>query len=344
MIKWSAKADRQKWLEQMIQSGDWDSVKKLRKGTVHRQGRLRTQSGILAESCGRAETIAKYHAQVQWRALLANAALPTEPTLGPTLPICVDIFSAPELHVVLAHLRCQRAAGHDDVPPEFWKILAASVEATTHLLELCSSVWIDKDIPPEWRHAVVTAVFRQGHEALPENYRPISLLTVGYKVLAPLLLNRLRHGGCEQRLRRSQFGFRPDRRASDAIFIAQRLIDTALAERDGKLSMIWLDWAKAFDRIDHAAMVVAVKRFGLPSEFVCLVTAIYRERTFVVREGHCESTAHRQDSGIAQGFPLSPYLFIIVLSVIFADVDAKIAADHRAQQFLREVTVTTDLS
>ena len=52
-----------------------------------------------------------------------------------------------------------------------------------------------------------------------------------------------------------------------------------------------------------------------------MVNAIYSNRTFSIRDCGVTSTTHPQCSGIAQGCPLSPYLFIIVLTVIFQDVD-----------------------
>ena len=50
-----------------------------------------------------------------------------------------------------------------------------------------------------------------------------------------------------------------------------------------------------------------------------MVAAIFDHRTFCVRDGGQSSKAHFQRAGIAQGCPLSPYLFVIVMSVIMRD-------------------------
>ena len=67
--------------------------------------------------------------------------------------------------------------------------------------------------------ATVVFLFKKGDASLPENLRPISLLPVGYKVVASMIRKRLQHGGAEQRMRPTQFGFRPGRSEIDAITI-----------------------------------------------------------------------------------------------------------------------------
>ena len=64
---------------------------------------------------------------------------------------------------------------------------------------------------------------------MAENYRPISLLAVGYKIMASIILGRLKSGGVEKKLSNSQFGFRRQRSTADALFLVRRMIDAAIA-------------------------------------------------------------------------------------------------------------------
>ena len=57
-----------------------------------------------------------------------------------------------------------------------------------------------------------------------------------------------------------------------------------------------------------------------------------------VREGHVNSAARPQNAGIAQGCPLSPYLFIMVMTVILQD-----ARDLCGQYLRKPYVVTPDL-
>ena len=135
------------------------------------------------------------------------------------------------------------------------------------------------------------------------NYRPISLLAVGYKLFAALLLNRLRDSDAETRMSSTQFGFRAGRGTRDALFLARRLIDLAAGSKDFGLLFMALDWAKAFDSISPAAMCGALRRFGLPNEITDMIAEIYKERKFYVQEGKHSSSTRTQHFGILQGSP-----------------------------------------
>ena len=108
--------------------------------------------------------------------------------------------------------------------------------------------------------------------------------------------------------------------------MARRAIEQAWATREGEVTMLALDWAKAFDSISPAAMSCALRRFGLPDEFVAMVDAIYDNRRFHVKDCGNVSTWRTQRFGICQGCPLSPFLFVIVMTVMLEDVRDKLVA------------------
>ena len=138
-------------------------------------------------------------------------------------------------------------------------------------------------------------------------------------MFATLLLQRLQDAGAESRLTDSQFGFRRKRGTADALFAVRRHIELAWAQRGGHAAFIALDWAKAFDSIAPAALEAALLRFGVPQHLVTLIANVYSHREFVVVDANSESARYGQHSGISQGCPLSPFLFVMVMSVIIQD-------------------------
>ena len=140
------------------------------------------------------------------------------------------------------------------------------------------------------------------------NYRPISLLSTGYKLFAAVILGRLRAGGAEDRIWSSQFGFRSGRGTADAILLVRRIIEQVYERKDGQLLILSLDWAKAFDSIAPDRLLLSLRRFGIPEHFVQVIDAIYRDRRFFVKLGIHESEWYSQAYGIVQGCPLSPLL------------------------------------
>ena len=87
--------------------------------------------------------------------------------------------------------------------------------------------------------------------------------------------------------------------------IAERTQDT--------LHVLLLDWEKAFDKITHSSLIHTLRRYGLPEKLVQAVSSIYTNPTFAVKITGRTSAFKQQHSGIRQGCPLSPYLFLAVL-------------------------------
>ena len=87
-------------------------------------------------------------------------------------------------------------------------------------------------------------------------------------------------------------------------------------------------------------------RFGLPTAYIQVIGSTYRARYFVLKDGCQDSTQRQQRAGIAQGCLLSPYLFIIVQSVLLHDVDQRLGEQLRERQRVLvepDYVVCTDL-
>jgi hypothetical protein len=226
----------------------------------------------------RAETMAAYLEREQWRSRPAAAA--DGPALGPQLRVNLHDFSCKEVLWAIGKMANGKAPGPDDVPAEYWKCLAECPQTLGRLTEFLNLCWKQEQIPQAWRTALVSAIHKKGRTDACSNYRPISLLCVGYKVFAALLHKRLVDAGAEDRLSDSQFGFRSGHGTLDAIFVLRRRVELAWAQRSGRVLLLALDWKQAFDSIDPKAMVVGLSRFGVPEKMIRLIRSIYAGRIF----------------------------------------------------------------
>ena len=81
----------------------------------------------------------------------------------------------------------------------------------------------------------------------------------------------------------------------------------------------------AFDKLSHVGLISALTRFGLPQKYVDLIQDVYTDPTFEVKELNTRSATYPQGSGVRQGCPLSPYLFVMFLTVLMTDVKNELA-------------------
>ena len=325
-IRKAAKQNRREWLESMLAGGSWSAVRRLRRKPAVKPTQIKNERGELVDSHARSNTMADYFENVQWKVSLAELVPEMQYNLGDDLPVKCENFDIEELRAALRCLAAGKASGIDDIPPDFWKVMLQNDGALVILLDLCRTCWDQKDIPEDWRIATVVLLFKKGDAALPSNYRPISLLPVGYKVLAWMLQKRLQAGGAEERIRATQFCFRPKKSTAQALAIMRRIFDAAYSAGKPGMMALFLDWAKAFDRIKIDCLMAALQRFGVPQPLLQLIGAIYDKRMFILRDSSGNSTKRLQRAGIAQGCPLSPYLFILVQTVLLSDVDRIMAS------------------
>lgn len=93
------------------------------------------------------------------------------------------------------------------------------------------------------------------------------------------------------------------------------------AEQSGyKLCLILLDRETQFQRNIAGKQIEASDRLNVPDKIPRVIESIYRNLKFRIRDREGNSTNRKQRAGIRQGCPLSPYLFVCVMTVIVHDI------------------------
>ena len=71
----------------------------------------------------------------------------------------------------------------------------------------------------------------------------------------------------------------------------------------------FIDYAKAFECVDHNKLWKILKEMGIPDHLTCLLRNLYAGQEATVRTGHGTTDWFQVGKGILQGCILSPYLF-----------------------------------
>ena len=116
----------------------------------------------------------------------------------------------------------------------------------------------------------------------------------------------------EDLVSQTQYGFMPNRSTSHAIYILRRIQDYAEI-KGAQLSIAFLDWEKAFDKIQHDKLIIALQRLGFSDQYTDVIADCYSQPQFYVKDEFSCSDTKTQSWGIRQGCPLS----LITLSFCF---------------------------
>jgi len=225
-----------------------------------------------------------------------------------------------ELKEIIKKLKRRKAAGPDEIPIEILKELTD--KNLKRILKTIIHWWTEENISEEELKARVVLIYKKGDTNNFANYRPISLLNTLYKVIAAILQKRISET-LDRHLQKTQYGFRKDKSTGDAIHLVRRVIEYGESTKN-QLHLLLLDWEKAFDKVDREALMEAMQRMGVDEKLIRIVRSLYKNTTFKVEiDGNC-SKWETQHTGIRQGCPLSPYLFLIVMTVMFHDVHEQV--------------------
>ena len=82
-----------------------------------------------------------------------------------------------------------------------------------------------------------------------------------------------------------------------------------LREFQKNIYFSFIDYAKAFDCVDHNKLWKILKEIGIPDHLICLLRNLYAGQEATVRTGHGTVDWFHIGKGVCQDCILSPYLF-----------------------------------
>ena len=105
-----------------------------------------------------------------------------------------------------------------------------------------------------------------------------------------------------------QAGFRKGRGIRDQIANTGWIIERT-REFQKNTYFFFIDYAKAFDCVDHNKLWKILKAMGIPEPLTCLLRNLYAGQEATVRTGHGTTDWFQIGKGVCHGCILSPCLF-----------------------------------
>ena len=102
-----------------------------------------------------------------------------------------------------------------------------------------------------------------------------------------------------------------------------------------------IDYAKAFDCVDHNKLWKILQEMGLPDHLTCLLRNLYAGQEATVRTGHGTTDRFQIGHGVRQGCILSPCLFTLYAEYIMRNT--QLGEAQAGIKIAREISITSDM-
>ena len=254
-------------------------------------------------------------------------------------PLTSVTFPLDLIQIKINKIRSSAAPGVDDISP---RLLKSVEDIITAPLSVIFTRSLNEGVVPEdWRRANVTPVFKKGSKSSAGNYRPISLTSIICKVMESIVRDSIVHHLATNKLiRPSQHGFMAHKSCLTNLLEYLETL-TKLVDEGHAVDMVYLDFAKAFDKVPHKRLLNVLQAHGINGKVLDWISAWLTNRTQRVVLNGCTSEWSNVLSGVPQGSVLGPTLFVIFINNIDEAMDtatsiiSKFADDTKAGRAIK---------
>uniref|UniRef100_A0A2N9HH03 Reverse transcriptase domain-containing protein n=1 Tax=Fagus sylvatica TaxID=28930 RepID=A0A2N9HH03_FAGSY len=229
-----------------------------------------------------------------------------------------------EIKEVVFGMYSDKAPGPDGLPALFykryWSIVGKSV---------CDAVlnfFKSGHLLTEVNNTFIVLIPKTQSPSSVNHYRPISLCNTVYKIIAKILVSRIRPV-LDSLISPCQSAFIPDRWIVENQLIVQEILHSFKKRKvKGGFVALKVDLQKAYDRVNWSFLKEVLYRFGFHEKFIMWIMQCVTKVSFSILINGGKTKSFIPSRGLRQGDPLSPYLFILCQEVLSRLIERSFAS------------------
>ena len=200
-----------------------------------------------------------------------------------------------------------KASGGDRILAELFQILKDNAVKVLHAIR--QQIWKTQQWPQDWKRSVFIPIPKKGSVKECSNYHTIALISHASKVMLKILQASLQQY-MNHEIPDVQTGFRKGRGSRAQIANICWIIEKA-RKFQKNIYFCFIDYAKAFDWLDHNQLWKMLQEMGIPDHLTCLLRNLYAGQEATVRTRHGTTEWFQIGKGVHQ-FNILPAKAIIV--------------------------------
>ena len=228
-----------------------------------------------------------------------------------------------EVIEALEKLSTNAAPGPDGIPAILLKKCRHSLSEP--LATIFYRIFSSGCIPDLLKTAFIIPIHKGGSRASPANFRPVSLTSHLIKTLERIVrVSLVRNLEMNNKLNPNQHGFR-NRRSCLSHLLEHHDQVLSYLEEGYNVDSIYLDFSKAFDKVDIGILSHKMKALGITGKLGKWIHDFLTNRKQFILVNGDKSKPSKVKSGVPQGTVLGPILFLILINDIDDEVASKVS-------------------
>lgn len=216
--------------------------------------------------------------------------------------------SVDDIFAIVSSFSSRKDIGPQLIPLNFilynWPLIGVD------LTSLINSILTSGNLPINFKEAYLTPVPKRGNSIDLRNYRGVAMQSIIPKIIDKIIASSI-YKCIGSKLSKNQHGFIPTRSTiSNLLHITQK-IQTSLA-KGNRMDVIYFDFSKAFDVLDHYILLKKIANFSFPFSFFKLIASFIFGRKFILKIDQTDTNlSFTTESGAPQGSHSAPPLYLI---------------------------------